>query len=84
MEYQNIKNSQFIIGSCLVLIGILVFSYLPDPERYFGFAFIIGAAVYFININSPKTTHSDNVGKFRSRTRDQILRHQQRTNRKSQ
>ena len=77
MEYQNIKNSQFIIGSCLVLIGILVFSYLPDPERYFGFAFIIGAAVYFIYIFSSPINGKSNERKYRSRTRDQILRHQQ-------
>lgn len=79
MENQNIKNYQFFVGSCLVLVGILIFSFLSDPVRYFGFAFIIGAAIYFININSPKTTNKNNVGKFRSRTRDEILRHQHRT-----
>lgn len=84
MANQDVKNYQFGIGSGLVLVGILIVSFLSDPVRYFGFVFIIGAAIYFININSPKTTHSDSVGKFRSRTRDQILRHQQRTNRKSQ
>lgn len=81
MENQNIKNYQFIIGSGLVLVGILIFSFLSDPARYFGFVFIIGAAIYFININSPKTINRNNAGKFRSRTRDQILRHQQRTHR---
>jgi len=84
MANQDVKNYQFGIGSGLVLVGILIISFLSDPVRYFGFVFIIGAAIYFININSSKTTNSDSVGKFRSRTRDQILRHQQRTNRKSQ
>lgn len=81
MEDKNIKNYQFIIGASLVLVGILIFSFLSDPVRYFGFVFIIGAAIYFININSPKTTNINNTGKFRSRTRDEILRHQHRTNR---
>jgi len=81
MESQNIKNYQFVVGSCLVLVGILIFSFLSDPVRYFGFVFIIGAAIYFISINSPKTTYRNNEGKFRSRTRDEILRHQHRTNR---
>ena len=65
MENQNLKNYQFIIGVCLVLIGILIFSFLSDPVRYFGFAFIIGAAVYFININTPKTINRNDPGKFR-------------------
>jgi len=79
MENQNIKNYQFIIGACLVLGGILIFSFLPDPARYFGFVFIIGAAIYFININSPKIEKTNKPRRFRSRTRDQILRHQHRT-----
>ena len=82
MENQNIKNYQFVIGSSLVLVGILVFSFLSDPVRYFGFVFIIGAAVYFINIFSSTSKARNNTGKYRSKTRDQILRHQQhRTNR---
>jgi len=81
MENRSIKNYQFIIGAGLVLLGILIFSFLSDPARYFGFVFIIGAAIYFININSPKIASANNAGKFRSRTRDQILRHQHRTHR---
>lgn len=81
MENKNLKNYQFIIGSCLVLVGILIFSLLSDPARYLGFVFIIGAAIYFININTPKTINKNDAGKFRSRTRDQILRHQHRTHR---
>jgi len=81
VEHQNIKNYQFIIGACLVLVGILMFSFLSGPVRYFGFVFIIGATIYFININSPKITTRNNAGKFRSRTRDQVLRHQHRIHR---
>ncbi len=81
MEKQNIKNYQFAIGTSLVLVGILIFALLSDPLRYFGFVFIIGAATYFININSPETANRNNARKFRSRTRDQIFRHQHRANR---
>lgn len=80
MENQNIKNYQFFVGSCLVLIGILMFSFLSDPVRYFGFIFIIGAVIYFVNVNPSKTMERKHVGKFKSRTRDQILRHQHRSN----
>jgi len=79
MQNQNIKNYQFFVGSCLVLIGILMFSFLTDPVRYFGFVFIIGAAVYFINVSAPKIVGGHHDGKFRSRTRDQILKHQHRS-----
>jgi hypothetical protein len=81
METRNIKNYQFAIGLSLVFIGILIFSFLTDPVRYFGFIFIIGAAVYFINSNTPKAINRNSTRKFRSRTRDQILRHQHRANR---
>jgi hypothetical protein len=79
MEYQNIKNYQFVIGSGLVIVGILIFSFLSDSVRYFGFVFIIGAVLYFININLSKTANENNDDRFRSRTRDEILRHQHRT-----
>ena len=81
METRNIKNYQFAIGLSLVFIGILIFSFLTNPVRYFGFIFIIGAAVYFINSNTPKAISRNSTRKFRSRTRDQILRHQHRANR---
>jgi len=80
MENQNIKNYQLIVGVSLVLIGILMFSFLSDPLRYFGFVFIIGAAIYFVNVFPTKIIDRNNDGKFRSRTRDQILRHQHRSN----
>jgi len=79
MENQNIKNYQFVIGSSIVIIGILIFSFLSDPLRYFGFAFIIGAAVYFISIFSSIRNTSNNTGRYRSKTREQILKHQHRT-----
>ena len=81
METRNIKNYQFAIGLSLVFIGILIFSFLADPVRYFGFIFIIGAAIYFINSNTPKAIYRNSTRKFSSRTRDQILRHQHRANR---
>jgi len=78
MANQNIKNYQFVIGSSLVIIGILIFSFLSDPVRFFGFAFIIGAAVYFISIFTPNI-NGRNTERYRSKTREQILHHQHRT-----
>jgi uncharacterized membrane protein len=75
MENQNIKNYQFFFGALLVLIGILIFSFLSDPVRFFGFIFIVGAAIYFATISSSRSIGTNNE-KFKSRTRDHILRHQ--------
>jgi hypothetical protein len=79
MENQNIKSYQLVIGSSLVIIGILIFSFLTDPIRYFGFVFIIGAAVYFISIFSSHLNGKNNTGRYRSKTRDQILKYQHKT-----
>lgn len=78
MVDQNMKNYQFVIGCCLVLIGILMFSFLSDPIRYFGFIFIFAAAFYFVNTYPSNNKHRREPGKFRSRTRDEMLRHQHR------
>ena len=79
MENKSMKNYQFFIGLLLVLAGILIFSFLPDPVRFTGFIFIIGAAIYFIIISPSNVVgHNKNNSKFRSRTRDQILKHHYR------
>jgi uncharacterized membrane protein len=78
MEDQNIKSYQLIIGMGLVLAGILIFSFLPDPIRFFGFAFIIAAAIYFAYSSTAKTSRRNNIGHYRSRTRDEMLRHHHR------
>jgi hypothetical protein len=79
MENQNIKKYQFVIGSSLALVGILILSFLSDPMRYFGFVFIIGAAVYFISVFYFYLIGRNNTGSYRSKTREQILKHQHRT-----
>jgi uncharacterized membrane protein len=81
MENQNIKSYQFVLGLGLVLLGILIFSFLSDPVRYLGFVFIIGAAIYFANVSSSKIMYRNKDEKFRSRTRDQILKHQHKVHR---
>jgi hypothetical protein len=78
MEDQNIKSYQLIIGLGLVLAGILIFSFLPDPIRFFGFAFIIAAAIYFAYKSAGKNGRRNNIGHYRSRTRDEMLRHHHR------
>jgi len=76
MENHNLKSYQFILGLSLVLLGILIFSFLSDPVRYVGFVFIIGAAIYFVSVSSSNIRYRNKDEKFRSRTRDQILKHQ--------
>lgn len=72
------KNYQLIIGLSFLIIGILIFSLLSDPIRFGGFIFIIVAAVYFILSSTPKQSEHPEDKYFRSKTRDQILKHKHR------
>jgi len=72
------KNYQLFIGLSFLIIGILIFSFLSDPIRFGGFFFIIGAAIYFILSSTPKQNDRPEDKYFRSRTRDQILKHKHR------
>lgn len=79
MGNSNMKNYQFIIGLVLVLIGILIFSFMQDPLRYFGFIFIFGAAIYYITISVSKAPRSKTFRRFNRRSREELLRHQHHT-----
>ena len=72
------KNYQLYIGLSFLIIGILIFSLLSDPIRFGGFVFIIGAAVYFILSATPKHEDRPEDKYFRSKTRDQIIKHKHR------
>lgn len=74
----NTKNYQILVGLFLLVIGVLIVSFLTDSTRFLGFIFIFGAGVYFIISLSSKQKEQSEDKQFRSRTRDQLLKHQHR------
>jgi len=77
MQKENIKNYLRISGIVLVVIGVLLFALFSSPARYIGIIFLIFAIIFIASTNYLKLHNSDE-GRFRSRTRDQILKHQLR------
>ena len=75
MKNQIVKNYQFIIGVLTLLIGIMLFAVVSSPVRYFGVVFISLSIFYFVIVFYSKISDSNN-GRYKSRIRDQILRHQ--------
>ena len=74
-ESPIIKTYQFVVGSVLLLVGVLLFTLFSAPIVYFGFLFLAGSAIYFVVAVYLNTKHRNN-GDFKSRTRERILRHQ--------
>ena len=77
MTKENIKNYLLISGIILIAIGILLFAFVASPMRYLGIIFLIFAIVFIASSNYLKLRDSDD-GRYRSRIRDQILKHQLR------
>jgi membrane protein implicated in regulation of membrane protease activity len=75
MQREYIRNYLLISGITLIVIGILFIAMLSDPMRYVGIIFLIFAIVLIASFNYLKLRNSDD-GRLRSRTRDQILKHQ--------
>lgn len=75
MQREYIKNYLLISGITLIVIGILIIAMLSDPMRYVGIIFLIFAIILIASFNYLKLRNSED-GRLRSRTRDQILKHQ--------
>lgn len=75
MQKNNIKNYLLISGIVFLIVGILLFALLSDPTRYVGIVFLIFAIVLIVSSNYLNVRSSDD-GKLRSRTREQLLKHQ--------
>lgn len=72
-----IKTYQLVLGSVLLLVGILLLILFSAPVVYLGFLFLAGSAIYFAVVVYLNTKHLNN-GTFKSRTRERIIRHQYR------
>lgn len=75
MQREYIKNYLLISGITLIVIGILFIAMLSSPMRYVGIIFLIFAIILIASFNYLKLRNSED-GRLRSRTRDQILKHQ--------
>lgn len=77
MQKENVKNYLLISAIILLTIGIVLFAMLSGPARYVGIIFLIFAIVFFASFNYLNFRNSNN-DRLRSRTRDQMLKHQLR------
>jgi membrane protein implicated in regulation of membrane protease activity len=75
MQKTNIKNYLLISGIGCVVLGIILLALLSTPARYVGVIFLIFAIVLIASSNYLNFRSSDE-GKLRSRTREQLLKHQ--------
>jgi hypothetical protein len=73
----NLKAYKFIIGFCLFIVGVLFFTSLQSSIRYLGIVLMLGAIIYLSIVFSGFFVQSDKE-KFKSPTREQILKRQQR------
>jgi len=77
MQKVNVKNYLLISAIILLTIGVVLFAMLSGPARYIGIIFLIFAIVFFASFNYLNFRNSNN-DRLRSRTRDQLLKHQLR------
>jgi uncharacterized membrane protein len=72
-----IKTYQLVLGSVLLLVGILLLILFSAPVVYLGFVFLAGSVIYFAIVVYLNTKHLNN-GAFKSRIRERMIRHQYR------
>ena len=74
MKTLNHRKSKYISGISILIIGILLFVMLFSPWRNVGIILISIAALFLAIAAYSNSTKPDNKV-FRSRTRDEMLRH---------
>jgi ABC-type transport system involved in multi-copper enzyme maturation permease subunit len=72
-----VKSYQILTGIVLFFIGIFIFIILSNPESYLGLLFILGAIVSFAFGLFKKQHNESDQNNYRSKTREQILKHKQ-------
>lgn len=73
---QMMRDSHFILGMSFFVVGIVILIAVQNSLRYVGFVFISGALIYLFTILYTGTNDNHGESNFRSRTRQQILKHQ--------
>ncbi len=73
----DIKNSSFLWGIGLLVLGFLIFVGINNSFRYLGFVFLIVAIIYFIRIFNLKSNDT-NTENYKSKTREQVQKYQQK------
>jgi len=70
---QYFKNYQLISGISIFLLGVVLYLTLPFPTAIFGIVLITVSLLFFIALFYSNYGNSGNH-RFRSRTREQILK----------
>jgi hypothetical protein len=76
MKNLTLRNYHFYIEGGLLIIGVLILFLFANPLRFFGVAYIASAFGFYSLISSFKSNIESNNDNFRSRVRDEILKHQ--------
>lgn len=74
----SIKNYHTYVEIGLLIIGVLILFLSHNPLRYAGLVFIASALGVFFFSSFYKADNDNSNGNYRSRTRDQILKHQKK------
>lgn len=75
MKILNLKNYRYFPGIWFLVTGLILFVMLFSPMRNIGIV-LISIALIYVAIASYSNLSGSNNWKFRSRTRDQILKDQ--------
>lgn len=75
MKKISVKNYLLIALFALVVVGIIYLSILSGSVKYFGI-FIITLSVLLVVLAFTQRTNHTNARHYRSRSREQLLRHQ--------
>ena len=75
MKKQFVNNNKFILGVCVLVFGILIFAFIPNPVRYVGAILVLLAIINIAFVFFSKDSDSGD-DPYKSRIRNQILRHQ--------
>lgn len=75
MKKQTIQNFQIFLGIFLLLLGMSLYFVVSNPIRYLGIIFFAFSVLIFVALSFSKNKIPKR-DKFKSPTRDQILKHQ--------
>ena len=75
MKKISVKNYLLIALFALIIVGVIYLSILSGSVKYFGF-FIITLSVLLVVLAFIQRANHTNAKHYKSRTREQLLRHQ--------
>lgn len=75
MKKLSVKNYLLTAFFALLIVVMIWISVVSGSVKYFGF-FVIALAIVFAMVNTLQRTNHEHFNHFRSKSREQLLRHQ--------